>query len=115
MALDGGTAGLASGTGTKTVNMGVSMTGMTWLKACFQNPSYKDFKGFSYSGTSYQYAFSAPGETVTANKFFRIKDTSGTVVLEGTFTGFTSTGFNFNITTNTIGSILNGILFEWGN
>jgi len=115
MALDGGNANIGVGTGAKSINMGVSLTSMTWLKAYYQNTGYKSFRGFSYTGTTYQYCF-PDGDTTpfVVGKFIQIRNSSGTIVIEGTFTGFSGNNITLNITTNTSASPLS-VLFEWGN
>jgi len=115
MAADGGSAGLPSGTGSKSINMGVSMTGMTWCKITLKAPGFKDFEGYSFATGSFQYCFPASGEAINTTKFFRVKDTSGTVVYEGTHTGFSGNNLMFNITTNTISPTMPTVLYEWGN
>jgi len=115
MASDGGSASLPSGTGSKSINMGVSMTGMTWCRVTLKSPFYKDFIGYSYGTGAYQNSYSAPNEALNTTKFFRIKDTSGAIVYEGTHTGFSGNNLVFNITTNTISPSMPAAFFEWGN
>lgn len=113
MAADGGNGSLPSGTGAnKQINMGVSMSGMTWIKIHLRASGYKDFDGFSFAGAAYQYCFPAPGETMNVTKALKVKDSSGTVVIEGTHTGFSGNNVIFNLTTNTAQP---DMLFEWGN
>ena len=114
MAADGGGASLPSGTGSKSINMGVSMSGVTWCKVTLKSPLYKDFEGYSFANGSYQYSYSAPGETLNTTKFFRVRDNSGAIVYEGTHTGFSGNNLVFNVTTNTI-STMPSALFEWGS
>jgi len=42
----------------------------------------------------------------TVNKFIKVKNTSGTVILEGTWTSYPANKIRFNITTNTLTSSL---------
>jgi len=113
MAADGGSGGFTAGTGAKSINVGVATSGFTWVKIHLRNTSYKDFDGFSFVGGSFQYSFPAPGENMNTTKAIRIKDTSGTVVIEGTHTGFSGNNINFNLTTNVASPPT--MLFEWGN
>jgi len=115
MAADGGSGSIPTGTGSKSINTGVSLAGMTWCKVTLQKTGYKDFKGYSFVTGAYQYCYPAPGENLNSSKFFQIKDSSGTIVVEGTHTGFSGNNLVFNLTTNTLGAPLSSALFEWGN
>jgi len=48
------------------------------------------------------------------NKYIKVKNTAGTVILEGTWVTYTSNKIRFNFTTNTLGSSLS-ILAVFGN
>ena len=99
MASNIGTATFTSGTGAKSFNIGVS--GTTWMELEFGNSAYKHSRGFIYGGNQYSFSDeSSPAVT----KALQIKDNSGTVVFEGTWTNFTGTNVNFNVTTNTLGT-----------
>ena len=111
MALDGGNASLPTGTGTnKQINMGVSLTGLTSLKVHLRNSSYKDFDGYSFSGTTYQYG-QTTGTNMDVGKFFKVRNSAGTTVIEGTFTGVSGNNLIFNLTANV--ATPPDMLFEW--
>lgn len=95
MARDVGTATLASGTGTKTINIGRLATDMHII---FKAPGIMPSEGYIAGG--YQYSFS-DAAALSDTKAIKVRNTSGTVVLEGTWTSFTGTHVNFNITTQT--------------
>ena len=97
MAQNVGPVDFASGTGVNTFNIGQTAT---WMQIYFQSSGNKPSKGFIYGGSQYCYSDDAN----PVNKAIQVKNTSGTVVFEGTFTSFSCNNVNFNITTNTLGT-----------
>jgi hypothetical protein len=111
MAIDGGNGSLPTGTGAnKQINVGVSLAGVTCVKVHLRNSSYKDFDGYSFSGGAYQYGQTA-GINMDVGKFFKVRNNSGTTVIEGTFTGVSGTNLVFNLTANVASPP--DMLFEW--
>lgn len=108
MATDCGPATITSGTGTKTIAIGMTAT---WLDIVIQGPGLKRSLGYIHGG--YQYAFSDDTVNTPASKAIQVKNTAGTVVLEGTWTSFTGSNVVFNITTNTLGAL--NAMFIFGN
>jgi hypothetical protein len=94
MAVDTGTASFTSGTGTKTINIGMAAT---WMEVYFFGSGIKPSHGFIAGGT--QYVSSDPNSSLTTGKAIQVRNTSGTIILEGTWTSFASNNVNFNITT----------------
>lgn len=97
MARDIGTATFTPSTGVKSVNIGVRATDMIII---FKGPGILPAE-FHIAG-GYQYGYS--DDSTVANTFLRVKNTSGSVILEGTWTSFGATHANFNITTQ-IGTV----------
>lgn len=93
MARDVGTATLTSGTGAKSINIGRLATDMHIV---FRGAGLNPSEGFIAGG--YQYAIYDPN-LVADTKAIRVRNSSGTTVLEGTWTGFSGTNVTFNITT----------------
>jgi len=108
MANDVGTASFISGTGAKSTNIGMLAT---WMEIEFGGPSIKHSKGFIYNGS--QYCFSDDASVAVSGKAIQVKNTAGTVVLEGTWTSFSGTSANFNITTQT--GTVPQMLLKFGN
>jgi len=96
MARDIGNINFPTGTGMKSLNIGMLAT---YMHIVIKAPGIKDFEGWIRNGL--QYCYPAPNELMNTSKAIKVKDTSGTVVLEGTFTSFSGTNVNFNLTTNT--------------
>lgn len=90
-----GTVTFLAGTGTKTIATGIS--GNTWAVAEFRGSGIQPSVGYFYGGNQFSY----PGESDSAvnGKMIQVKDTSGTVILEGTTTGVSGSNLGFNITT----------------
>lgn len=96
MARDVGTASLTPGTGAKSVNIGRTATDM---RIVFRAPGFSPSDGYIAGG--FQYAFYDSASTADSTKAIRVRNTSGTTVLEGTWTSFSGNFVNFNITTQT--------------
>ena len=94
MANNCGTATFPPGTGSKTVTIGMVPT---WMEIHFKGSGIKESDGYIYGGN--QYCFSDPSSTSTLSKAIQVRDSSGTIILEGTWTGFSSNQANFNLTT----------------
>ena len=109
MARDIGNAGLGTGTGAKSINIGMTAT---YMHIVIKGSGLKSFEGWIRNGL--QYCFPADGEAMVTNKALKVKDTSGTVVLEGTFTSFSGNNVNFNLTTNSLGTAPD-MLLVFGN
>jgi len=109
MANNCGTTSFGAGvTGVKSTNIGMTAT---WIRLDFRNSGTKPSIGYVYGSNQY----SLPDDTtITSTKAIQVKDTSGTVILEGTWTSFSGTNVNFNVTTNTSGSNLSCLL-SFGN
>jgi len=99
MASNCGPFGISTGIGTKTINIGMTAI---WMQIDIRGPGLKPMKGIMYGGD--QYCYSNDTVATAYNKAIRVENTSGTVVLEGTWTSFTGNNVVFNITTNTLGS-----------
>ena len=85
-----GTASFSSGTGSKSINLGVS--GSTWIEIYFQGANVKQSHGFCDG--AFQYVYSDPAGAITNYKCIQVRDTSGTVILEGTWTSFSGNNAN---------------------
>jgi len=109
MATDCGPGTITAGTGSKTISIGMTAT---WLDLIIQGTGLKKSTGFIHGG--FQYAFSDDTTMTPVSKAIQVKNTSGTVVLEGTWTSFTGTNVIFNITTNTLGASQN-VMLIFGN
>ena len=96
MARDIGNASLGLGTGSKSINIGMLAT---YMQIVVKGPGLKSFQGWIRNGL--QYCYPADGESLNTTRAIKVKDTSGTVVLEATFTSFSGTNVNFNVLTNT--------------
>ena len=107
MARNIGTANFPSGTGAKALNIGMTAT---WMQLVFSGSGIKNSTGWIEN--SDQYCIPAEGDSAV-NKAIRVKNTSGTVVYEGTWTSFSGNNVNFNITTNTLGTP--AVLLIFGN
>jgi len=107
MANNTGTADFTSGTGVKTFSIGMTPT---WMQLFIHASGCKPTQGFIYGGN--QYSLSDETSNPVA-KALQVKDTSGTIVFEGTWTSFASSQVNFNVTTNTLGTPR--ILMVFGN
>lgn len=94
MSSNTGTATFTTGTGTKSIVVGILPT---WCEVEFGGSNILHSHGFIY-GTS-QFVYPDPNSSITNGKVIQVKDTTGTVILEGTWTGFSGTQINFNITT----------------
>lgn len=94
MARDVGTATFPPSTGSKSVNIGRLATDMV---ITFKGPNILPAELHIAGG--YQYGFSDNASTALTK--LQVKNTSGTVILEGTWTSFSGTNVNFNITTQT--------------
>ena len=95
MARDIGNASFTAGTGSKSINIGMTAT---YMHIVIKGSGIKTFEGWIRNG--YQYCFPADGEGVETTKALKVKNTSGTVILEGTWTSFSGNNVNFNLTTN---------------
>ena len=109
MASNCGPIGFTAGvTGSKTTNIGMTAN---WLRLEFRGTGLQPSTGVVYGGD--QYALS-DSTSSPVNKHIQVKNTSGTVVLEGTWTSFTGNNVVWNITTNTLPSNLS-VLATFGN
>lgn len=95
MASNTGTASFTPSTGSKTINVG--MTGISWMEVEFGSTTIRHSKGYIYGGN--QFCYPDPNSDVVTGKAIQVKNNAGTVILEGTWTSFTGTSVNFNITT----------------
>ena len=93
MASNTGTASFPAGTGVKSINVGMLPN---WMQIDFGGSGIKHSRGFIYGGNQYSYS---DDTSSTVTKAIQVKDTSGTIILEGTWTSFSTTYANFNITT----------------
>lgn len=109
MAVNVGTATFTSGTGSQTINFGI--TGILWADIDYTSSSTKPARGFIYGGN--QYTISDSAASPISGKALQIKDNSGTVVFEITYTSTSGTNITFNKTVNTLGTP--SILFRVGN
>lgn len=99
MSYTGGTASFTAGTGAKSINIGSS--GYTWIELIVNQPGYKPYNGFVFTSTSFQGNYSDDSTSgMDTTKAVKIRNSSGTVVIEGTFTSFSGTNVNFNLTSN---------------
>jgi len=98
MARDIGNASL-TGTGAKSINIGMLAT---YMQIKVKGVGLKSFEGWIRNGL--QYCYPADGEAMSTSRAIKVKDTSGAVVLEATFTSFSGTNVNFNVITNTLGT-----------
>ena len=97
MAVSAGTVTLSSGTGAKSVNIGMIPT---WFNIEFSGSGIKYSKGYIYNTA--QWVRPDIDSSIIPSKVIQVKDTTGTIVLEGTFTSYSGgTQINFNITTQT--------------
>lgn len=96
MARDVGTASFSLGTGSKSINLGRTATDM---RIVFKGSGINPSEGYIAGG--YQYAFYDNNATADSTKAIRVRNTSGTTILEGTWTSFSGNYANFNITTQT--------------
>jgi len=87
------------GSTTGSQSFGIGMT-PTWFTIKFRGPTIKPSEGYYYGSNQYCYA---DDSVIPVAKLVRVKDTSGTVVLEATVS-FSSTNAVFNVTTNTLGT-----------
>ena len=97
MAQNVGPVDFSTGTGNNIFNIGMTAT---WMQIYFQSSGNKQSKGFIYGGAQYCYSDDAN----PVNKAIQVKNSSGTVVFEGTWTSFSGNNVTFNITTNTLGT-----------
>jgi len=111
MAYDGGSATFPTGTGAKSTNLGI--TGCTWIKFRIQGPGYLPYYGYAFASGSYQYNYSDATSALDNTKAIKVRNTAGTVVIEGTVTGFSGTNVNFNFTTNVASPPI--MMVEYGN
>jgi len=81
----------------------------TWMRLTSKVSGFKPFQGFIDNGDQYSYSDDTSG---AVNKAIRIRNTSGTVVLEGTWVSFTTNSVTFNLTVFTSSPQL---LLEFGN
>jgi len=109
MAQDTGTFGLSTGTGSKVFTIGMNAT---WMQIFIQGSGLQPMKGFIAGGFQYCYSDSTTASPTT--KAIQVRNTAGTVVLEGTWTSFASNQVTFNITTNTLGASQSTLIF-FGN
>ena len=101
MASDVGQLSFPGGlTGNLDFSVGITPT---YSDLIFKGPSILPAEGHQ-RGTD-AWAFS-DDTTVPVNKFFRVKNTSGTVVLEGTWVSYPTGKIRVNITTNTLSGAL---------
>jgi len=108
VAIDAGTATFSSGTGSKTISLGFTPA---WIEIEFGGSTIKHSHGFVYSG--FQYVYPDNDSVITNSKCIQVKNTTGTVILEGTWTSFPTNQVVFNITTQT-GSVPQ-MLLKYGN
>ena len=97
MARDIGNGGFTAGTGAKSINIGMTAS---YMQIVIKGSGLKSFQGWIRNGL--QYCFPADGEAMDTTKAIKVKNTSGTVVLEATFTSFSGNNVNFNVTTNSL-------------
>lgn len=106
MARDVGTATFTTSTGSKSVNVGVLPKSMHIV---FKGSNILPAEYFIAGGFQYGYKDNAS----SAQTELEVKNTSGTTILKGTWTSFTGTHANFNITVQT-GSVPQMLLdFEY--
>jgi len=108
MAVNQGTATFTGGTGTKSVAIGMTPI---WMEVEFGGTNIRHSWGSVYGGN--QYVYSDDVSSITSGKIIQVKDTSGTVILEGTFTSFTSGNAIFNVTTAPV--TMPQMLLRFGN
>ena len=109
MASNCGTVALTSSTGAKSFNIGMTAN---WCQVRIRGSGLQASEGFVYGGD--QYCYSDPTTGLPVNKAIQVKNTAGTVVIEGTWTSFSGSNVNFNITTNTTGAT-QSVLLVFGN
>ena len=97
MANNCGVIGFATGTGVKEFNIGMTPT---WATVEFRGSGIKPSKGYMYGGD--QYCFPDDTTSPAVNKAILVKDTSGTTLVEGTWTSFPSGKIRFTLTTNSL-------------
>jgi len=99
MASNCGPIGFTAGvTGTKTTTIGMTAN---WMRLEFRGSGLQPSTGVTYGADQY----ALPDSTTSpVNKMIQVKNTAGTVVLEGTWTSFTGNTVVWNITTNTLAS-----------
>jgi len=108
MAQDVGQFSIPSGTtGNYDITVGITPT---YSDLYWQGTSI--LQGHGHQRGSDAWCFSDTTNSPT-NKYIRVKNTSGTVILEGTVS-YVTNKFRFNITTNTMGSAL-PVLAVFGN
>lgn len=96
MARDTGTASFTSGTGPKSINIGRTATDMMIV---FKGPNILPSESYIAGGS--QYAFPDNNTVADSTKAIKVRNLSGTTILEGTWTSFSGNYANFNITTQT--------------
>jgi hypothetical protein len=94
MAENQGLATFLGGTGIKTTSIGITAT---WMNIEIAGTGLKHMRGFISGGN--QHVFPDNDSAITAGKAIQLRDSSGAVILEGTWTGFASGNATFNITT----------------
>ncbi len=95
MSRDTGTATFSPGTGAKTITIGQLAKSML---ITFKGPNILPAE--SHIAGGFQYCFPSDNSLAVTNAI-EVQNTSGTVILRGTWTSFTGTTANFNITTQT--------------
>ena len=104
-----GTATFTSGTGSKSINSGIS--GNTWFIVEFRGAGIQPSVGYYFGGS--QFCYPGLNDSVVTGKAIQVKDTSGTIILEGTTTGISGNNLNFNITTAP--GTMPGMLIRFGS
>ena len=100
--------------GLASFNSGASQTltlpfTPTWMRITVRTTGYKPFTAYIDNGDQYCYGDDTSG---AVNKAIKIRNTAGTVIQEGTWTGFPTNAASFTLTTNTAQPQM---LLEFGN
>lgn len=94
MSVNCGATTFPGGTGTKILSLGLTPT---WMEIEVGGAGYKHMNGFIYGGS--QYCYSDENAAIISGKAIQLKDNTGAVVLEATWTSFASGNATFNVTT----------------
>lgn len=108
MAVGQGLATFTGGTGTKTTSLGLTPT---WIEIQFGGSGI--LHSFGYASGGSQHCYPDANSSAVSGKAIQVKDTSGTVILEGTWVSFSGGNVTFNITTAP--STMPQMLLRFGN
>jgi len=106
MARDIGLKTLTATSGNQVVTLPFTPT---WMRLTARTTGIKPFTGYIDNGDQYSFGDDTSG---AVNKAIKIRNTSGTVVMEGTWVSFTTNAVTFNLTTFTT---VPQMLLEFGN